>query len=70
MLSVEIKENGKAIQIDCDDAGIDVLIDRLSKLRGSGGHTHLCAPSAGGDILSEQTPWGSPAVFELIISHG
>lgn len=72
MLSFQITENAKVIEICCDDDGINELIDVLSKLRGSGSHIHLYAPSIGGSVspLSDTTPFGEPAVSEVIITHG
>jgi hypothetical protein len=68
MLSFQITNAGRTIQIDCDDAGISTLIDILAKLRGS--HVHLLAPSCGGNDLSDKTPFGEEAIGEVIVSHG
>jgi len=49
------------------------LVDTLKKLRGSGDHIHLWAPSIIGDksaVLSDETPFGEKAIPEVIISHG
>ena len=73
MLSFQLVREGTAIQIECDDRGIDTLIETLRKLRGSGSHIHLWAPSIIGDasaILSDLTPFGEEAIAEVIISHG
>jgi len=70
MISFQIKRYGTEIEIEVDDDGIQMLIDTLSGLRGSGSHVHLRAPSAGGSELSDTTAWGSAAVGEVIISHG
>lgn len=72
MLSFQIRPwfNSQAIQIGLDDAGIDLLIETLNSLRGTGSHRHLCAPSAGGHELTDTTPFGEPAVGEVIITHG
>jgi hypothetical protein len=70
MISFQVKRSGVEIAIDVDDEGIQVLIDALSSIRGSGSHIHLRAPSAGGSELSETTPWGHAAVGEVIIGHG
>ncbi len=40
------------------------------RLRDSGGHTHLWGPSYGGSVLSDVTPFGEPAIGEVIITHG
>jgi hypothetical protein len=73
MLSFQLVRDGSAIQVHCDDLGIDALIDVLRGLRGSGDHTHLWAPSLMGDgaaTLSDVTPFGEKAVPEVIISNG
>lgn len=56
----------KTIQITCDDAGIETLVRELMALKGSGSHVHLRSPVE----LSGVTPWGDPAIEEVIISHG
>jgi hypothetical protein len=70
MLSIEIIRDGRGIQLECDDAGIDALIKVLEKLRGTGGHIHLRSPSAGGHDLSDLSPYGEIAISELVISNG
>jgi hypothetical protein len=74
MLSFQIIDSGKAvrkgIQINCDAAGISVLMGALAKLVGErASHLHLCGPSAGGSDLVETTPWGKEAVYEVIITY-
>lgn len=71
MLSFQIVPHGKSqvIQIYCDDAGLAVLAAALERLRESG-HLHLRAPGAGGQELSETTPFGEAAVDEVIITTG
>lgn len=74
MISFVVCNEGAEVQIDCDDAGIDRLIEILTKLRGSGSHVHLWAPKffpetdAYGE-LSNQSPYGQEAVSEVVISH-
>jgi hypothetical protein len=71
MLSFNLTREGRAIQIECDDSGIDALIGALTK--GSGSHVHLWAPATVGDdfaVLSDVTPSGEQAIREVIISHG
>jgi hypothetical protein len=71
MLSFEITNSGKAIQIDCDREGLQALISVLEEFKTKEvGHVHLRAPSAGGRSLSDKTPWGKEAVGEVIISLG
>jgi hypothetical protein len=72
MLSFEIKNNGEAIMVYCDSNGLDELIDTLIRLKSSPdiGHLHMRAPSAGGEMLNDQNPWGEAAIGEVIVSLG
>jgi ABC-type transporter Mla MlaB component len=73
MLAFTLTNENRAIEIDCDDAGIDALVGVLLSLKGSGSHIHLRAANHSQDKLaqlSSVTPWGDPAVAEVIISHG
>ena len=70
MLSFEVKNFGKEIQIHCDDEGVALLISRLEEGRSSGGHIHLRTPSIGGEELCGKTPWDKDAVPEVIINFG
>lgn len=55
LLTVEYQANVQELDIVCDDEGIELLMDRLRKLRdGGGGHTHLMTPSWAGDELTEE----------------
>ena len=70
MLSFEIIRKGKAVQICCDDEGLNRLIGALEKLRGTATHIHLRSPAGGGNELSEKNPWGPMAISEVIITTG
>lgn len=70
MLSFEIIRKGKAVQICCDDEGLNRLIGTLEKLRGTATHVHLRSPASGGSELSEENPWGTKGVSEVIITTG
>lgn len=66
MLSFEV--NGNKIEIQCDSVGMGTLLSALSGLvMERGGHIHLWAPSVGGQDLSDKTPFGAPAVGEVVI---
>jgi hypothetical protein len=67
MLSFQIKNAGREIQIDCDEQGMATLIGALEKVR-FGDHVHLLAPSNGGRELDEKTLWGRDAVGEVVIN--
>ncbi len=69
MLSFQIIDSGKAIQVYCDDDGLDALISKLIDMKNKNiGHVHLRSPSAGGDVLNDKNPFGDDAVAEVIIS--
>lgn len=70
MLSFSLTNENQSIQITCDDAGLSQLVEVLTRLRDSGGHTHLWGPSYGGRVLSDVTPFGKPAIGEVIITLG
>ena len=73
MLVFEILDGSRTIQITCDDAGIDALVSLLLSMKGSGSHVHFRERRDEADRfghLSAVTPWGDPAVTEVIISHG
>lgn len=69
MLSFEIMKSGKTIQIHIDREGLSVLTRALNDLKAFG-HIHLRSPPSGGRDLNEVTPWGTPAVQEVIITTG
>jgi hypothetical protein len=69
MLSFQITDSGKVIQAFCDDEGLELLISKLSSMKENNvGHIHLRAPSAGGNVLNDKTPWEEDAVTEVIIT--
>ena len=70
MLSFQVSNACKVIQIDCDCEGLEKLLALLQKLKNEkSGHIHLSTPSGGG-FLNEKTPWGENAVNEVVISLG
>jgi hypothetical protein len=69
MLSFELANEARAIQICCDTEGLATLIRALERVRSSG-HLHLLTPANGGHELSETNPWGKPAIHEVIITTG
>jgi hypothetical protein len=73
MLAFAWNETMQAVDITCDDAGIELLVSKLQSLRGSYSHVHLRAGSAvegRPPDLSPETPHGNPAITEVIITHG
>jgi hypothetical protein len=69
MLSFEVIESGKAIQIYADDNGLSVLRKALDRVVTSG-HIHLLSIASGGKELDDSNPWGKAAIGEVIISTG
>ncbi|ATQ69395.1 MULTISPECIES: hypothetical protein [Methylosinus] len=65
MLSFDY-ENG-VIKVAIDAAGIEKLLTILRACEERRGHVHLCTAANGGRELDEQTPWGKPAIGEVII---
>jgi hypothetical protein len=69
-LTVEIESNGSdkppaEVAICCDDAGLDLLIKKLERLRGKKcDHAHLMTPSWAGNELTEQKQGGND--YELV----
>jgi hypothetical protein len=70
LLSFEITDDGKAIQIHCDWEGLTRLRQRLDEFVKLGGHIHLRSPGAGGKDLDDLNPWDQPAIPEVIITGG
>jgi len=68
-LSFTLTNQGKAIQIHCDDDGLVALIAALQEARAAG-HLHLCSPGNGGRLLDARDPWGNPAIGEVIVTFG
>jgi hypothetical protein len=68
VLSFQLTNSNKAIQIDCDEQGLRVLLGVLEKARAQG-HAHLWTPSNGGHELSETTPFGEVAIGEVVVSY-
>jgi hypothetical protein len=69
MLSFQVIQSGNAIQMHCDSAGVATLLEKLASLLRHPGHAHLCGPSAGGNDLSETSPFGERAVWEVVIDY-
>ena len=67
MLSFEVIESGKAIQIYADDDGLLLLRNALERVT-SAGHLHLRSIANGGKELDDANPWGQAAIGEAIIS--
>jgi hypothetical protein len=65
MISFEIVKSGNAdaVQIYADDEGLTTLINKLERARQIG-HLHLRSQVD----LAEQSPYGTPAIPEVIIT--
>jgi hypothetical protein len=70
MLSFQITDSGRKINVYCDAKGMAILLGALAKLVGErASHLHLWTAAAPGGVLSEKTPWGDDAVPEVIINY-
>jgi hypothetical protein len=69
MLSFEVIEQGSVIQIYCDQEGLQILKNRLEDAARLG-HVHIRSLRSGGNDLNLETPWGKPAIGEVIITTG
>jgi hypothetical protein len=67
MLSFEIIQSGKTIQIYADTDGLLILRKALERVT-SAGHLHLRSSANGGKELNDANPWGQAAIGEVIIS--
>jgi hypothetical protein len=67
MLSFEIIQSGKTIQIYADTDGLLILRRALERVT-SAGHLHLRSSANGGKELNDANPWGQAAIGEVIIS--
>jgi hypothetical protein len=70
MLSFQIINSGRTINVDCDAKGMAILLKALAQLVGDrASHVHLWTAAASGGQLSDKTPWGEDAVPEVIINY-
>jgi hypothetical protein len=67
MLSFEIVESGKAIQVYADNNGLLLLKKALERVT-SAGHLHLLGSANGGNELDDANPYGQVVIGEVIIS--
>lgn len=68
MLSFDIVNEGRGIEISCDERGMTTLIQALERVRADGDHVHLLTRSNGGRELDEKNPWGKETIGEVIIN--
>jgi hypothetical protein len=70
MLSFQVDDSGRKINVDCDAKGMSILLGALAQLVGErASHIHLWTAAASGGVLNEKTPWGDEAVPEVIINY-
>lgn len=68
MLSVSVDKDTGEVSVYCDTEGADLIRESLM-VACKQGHIHLRTQSCGGHELEELTPFGNPAVFEVIINY-
>ena len=54
ILTVEHNEKQEAIEVYCDNEGLDLLIRNLNNLKKNKGHLHFMTPSWAGNELTEE----------------
>jgi hypothetical protein len=70
MLSFQVDDSGRKINVDCDAKGMAILLGALAKLVGErASHVHLWTVAASGGVLNEKTPHGDEAIPEVIINY-
>ena len=67
MLCFTLKNEGRAIAVALDDAGMKTLAMAFEQAKAQG-HVHLRGASCGGEELVETSPWGEAAICEVIIT--
>ena len=68
MLSFELANEGRAIQIFCDQQGLAAFIAAVEKARKDGDHIHLRTPADSGRDLSATNPSGHRAIPEVVLN--
>lgn len=68
MLSFSLADEGRTIEISCDQEGMAKLINALERVRADGNHIHLLTPADGGRDLDDKTPWGTEAIYEVVLN--
>jgi hypothetical protein len=68
MLSFSLADEGRTVEISCDEEGMAKLIKALEEVRADGDHIHLRTPADGGRDLNEKTPWGKDAIYEVVLN--
>lgn len=70
MLSFQITDSGRKINVYCDAKGVAILSGALARLVAErSSHLHLWTAAATGGVLNDKTPWGDDAVPEVIINY-
>jgi hypothetical protein len=68
MLSFQLINQGRGIQVNCDEQGMTTLLEALKKVQPTGDHIHLRTPANGGKELDEKSHWGEDTVGEVVIT--
>jgi hypothetical protein len=68
VLSFSLADEGRTVEINCDEEGMAKLIKAPERVRADGGHIHLRALADGGRDLDEKTPWGTDAIYEVVLN--
>lgn len=69
MLTVELNEAKEALEIYCDEEGLDLLLKKLQSLRSRGGHVHFMSSSWAGEELDEDVQGaGNRLLHHLVVA--
>ena len=66
LLTVEYNGMKGAVEIHLDNQGLDLLMERLHKLKKHGGHDHLLTPAWAGNELTEEKQGAENRVINQI----
>ena len=67
--SIHKRPIGRKIEIDLDAEGMQQLVQEFEKLKAAQASFTRLTPDAGSARLAEKTPWGNPAVIEVVINY-
>jgi hypothetical protein len=68
MLSFSLADEGRTVEISCDEEGMAKLIKALERVRADSDHIHLRTRANGGHDLDEKDPWGIEGIGEVVLN--
>lgn len=71
LLTVEFNSKMEAVEIYCDQEGLEMIMYKLRYLQDKGGHVHFRTQSWAGDELTEEVQGdGNTLINHLVIAKG